>query len=71
HFKTKIILTSVMWYLKYNLSYRDLEEILNDLAINIDHSTIQRRVIKFPPIIERNFRRRKKLVSNHRKVDKT
>jgi putative transposase len=45
--------------LRFRLSYRDIEELLQMRGVEVDHSTIQRWVFKFSPIIERNMHRRK------------
>jgi len=40
HFKKEIILLTVRWYLRYALSYRDLEEMMQERRLSIDHTTI-------------------------------
>jgi len=45
HFAGEIILQRARWYLKYALSYRNLEEIMAERGINVDHTTIMRRRI--------------------------
>ena len=42
HFQADIILLCVHWYLRYSLSYRDLEEIMLERCLHIDHTTIYR-----------------------------
>ena len=42
HFEGEIILKTVRWYLKYALSYKNLEEIMAERGINVDHTTIMR-----------------------------
>jgi transposase-like protein len=42
HFEAEIILLCVRWYLRYSLSYRDLEEILLERGLRVDHTTIYR-----------------------------
>ena len=42
HFEAEIILLCVRWYLWYPLSYRDLEEMMRERGLNIDHTTIYR-----------------------------
>ena len=42
HFEQSVILLCVRWYLAYNLSRRDLEEMLAERGIRVDHSTIHR-----------------------------
>ena len=47
HFNGIVILWAVRWYLKYGISYRDLQEMLNERGICINHSTIYRWVIQY------------------------
>ena len=42
HYQAEIILLCVRWYLRYALSYRDLEEILRERGPTVDHTTIFR-----------------------------
>ena len=42
HFQADIILLCVRWYLRYSLSYRDLEEIMLERGLNVDHTTMYR-----------------------------
>jgi transposase-like protein len=42
HFEAEIILLCVRWYLRYALSYRDLEEMLRERGLHVDHTTIYR-----------------------------
>ena len=59
-----IILQAVYFKLRFTLSYRDVEELLSIRGIKVDHSTIQRWVFKFSPLIEANMHRRKRKVNN-------
>ena len=52
HFQQEIILLNVRWYLKYPLSYRNLEEMMLERGLKVDHSTICRWVHTYPPAIE-------------------
>ena len=70
-FEKEIILTNVYWYLRYALSYRDLEEMAKDRGLAVDHSSIQRWVVKFTPQIEENFRKKKKPVGSSWRMDET
>ena len=54
-----IILQAVYFKLRFTLSYRDIEELLQIRGVEVDHSTIQRWVFKFAPAIEKNMHRRK------------
>ena len=49
HFNGVVILWSIRWYLKYGISYRDLEEMLKERGVNVDHTTIYRWVIQYAP----------------------
>jgi transposase-like protein len=42
HFEAEIILLCVRWYLRYALSYRDLEEMMRERGLSVDHTTIYR-----------------------------
>ena len=42
HFEAEIILLCVRWYLRYALSYRDLEEMMAERGLHVDHTTIYR-----------------------------
>ena len=59
YFTKCIILQAVYWYLRYSLSYRDIEELLLERRVNVDHSTVQRRVVKYTGMLEEEFRKKK------------
>lgn len=44
---------AVRWYLRYGLSYRDVEELLADRDITVDHVTVYRWVRRFTPAADR------------------
>jgi transposase-like protein len=46
-----VILWAVRWYLRYGLSYRDLEELLAERGIEVDHATLYRWVQRFTPLL--------------------
>lgn len=50
-FPPEVILLAVRWYLRYGLSYRDLEELLAERGIEVDHVTLFRWVQRFTPLI--------------------
>src|SRR5438132_9844295 len=62
HFPQDIILMGVRWYLAYPLSYRHVEELLEERGVPIDHATIQRWVVQDRPLLEEAFHRRKRPV---------
>ena len=46
-----MVLLAVRWYLRYGLSYRDVEELLAERGIEVDHVTIYRWVQRFTPLV--------------------
>jgi putative transposase len=66
-----IILQAVYYKLRFTLSYRDVEELLKIRGVNVDHSTIQRWVFKFTPLVEKNMNKRKHRVGNSWRMDET
>ena len=50
-FPPEAILLAVRWYLRYGLSYRDLEELLAERGIEVDHVTLYRLVQRFTPLL--------------------
>jgi putative transposase len=71
HFPAEIILTGVRWYVAYPLSYRQVEELLEERGVSVDHATIQRWVVKYSPPLEAAFHRRKCLVGRSWRMDET
>ena len=47
HFPQDIILTGVRWYIAYPLSTRNVEELMLERGVQVDHSTINRWVVKY------------------------
>jgi IS6 family transposase len=56
HFEGGIILWAVRWYCRYGVSYRDLEQMMGERGVSVDHSTIYRWVQKYAPEIEKRLR---------------
>jgi len=56
HFQGEIILGCVRWYCKYGISYRDLEEMMEERGVDVDHTTIYRWVQCYAPEMERRLR---------------
>ena len=54
-----IIQQAVYFKLRFSLSYRDIEELMQIRGVEVDHSTIQRWVFKLTPEIEKNMNTRK------------
>jgi len=71
HFPQDIILMGVRWYVAYPLSYRHVEELMEERGVPIDHATIQRWVVKYSPQLEEVFHRRKRPVWVSWRMDET
>lgn len=71
HFGGDVIVLCVRWYLRYPLSYRDLEEMMAERGLPIDHSTIARWVLHYAPILERRIRREMRQPNRSWRVDET
>jgi putative transposase len=71
HFPQDIILMGVRWYVAYPLSYRHVEELMEERGVPIDHAPIQRWVVKYSPLLEEAFHRRKRAVWVSWRMDET
>jgi transposase, IS6 family len=71
HFEAEIILLCVRWYLRYALSYRDLEEMMRERGLHVDHTTIYRWVQHSAPELEKHCRPHLKATTDSWRVDKT
>jgi putative transposase len=71
HFEKDVILTCVRWYVGYPLSYRQLEEMMQEGGVAVDHSTINRWVLQYAPQLEAAFHRRKRPVRMSWRLDET
>ena len=71
HFEAEIILLCVRWYLRYALSYRDLEEIMQERGLSVDHTTIYRWVQRYAPELEKRCRLHLKTTNDSWRVDET
>jgi putative transposase len=71
HFPAEIILRGVRWYLAYPLSTRHVEELMLERGVHVDHSTVNRWVIKYSPQLEEAFHRRKRPVWMSWRLDET
>jgi putative transposase len=71
HFPKAIILMAVRWYVAYALSYRDIEELLNERGVKIDHATVQRWVVEYSPELMEQARKVMKSSANSWRMDET
>ena len=70
-FDQSVILLCVRWYLAYGLSLRDLEEMMAERGIAVDHATIHRWVIRYSPELLQRFNLRKRAVTGKWHMDET
>src|SRR6201997_5080342 len=71
HFEREIILWGVRWYVAYPISYRQLEEMMQERGVEVDHSTLNRWVLKYVPLLDQEFRARKRPVGPSWRMDET
>ena len=71
HFQSAIILLCIRWSVRYFLSYRDLEQIMLERGLQVDHTTIYRWVQRYAPELERRCRPQMKTTSDSWKLDET
>src|SRR5258705_9287715 len=70
-FEPEVILLAVGWYLRFSLSYRDVEELLADRGLHADHVTVWRWVQSYAPEMERRLRSKLKPTNDSWRVDET
>ena len=70
-FPIDIILVCIRWYAAYSLSYRHLEEIMQERGVFVDHSSINRWAVRFLPLLEKLFRKHKRQVGSSWRMDET
>jgi len=66
-----VILVCIRWYATYPLSYRHLEEMMQERGVFVDHSSINRWAIRFLPALEKFFRKHKRPVGVSWRMDET
>jgi transposase-like protein len=71
HFEPEIIVCAVRWYLRFSLSYRDVEELLLERGLPADHTTIWRWVQRYAPELNKRCRRELKPTNGSWRVDET
>src|SRR5512135_2912926 len=71
HFQPDIILLCIRWYLRYSLSYRDLEEMMLERGLHLDHTTIYRWVQHYAPALAKRVRAQLQPTTDSWRVDET
>ena len=70
-FPIDVILVCIRWYAAYPLSYRHLEEMMQERGVFVYHSSINRWAIRFLPLLEKAFRKHKRPVGSSWRMDET
>jgi transposase, IS6 family len=71
HYNPETIFVCVRWYLRYALSYRDLEEMMRERGLCVDHTTIYRWVQRYAPELEKRCRPHLRPTTDSYRVDET
>jgi transposase-like protein len=70
-FPPDVIVLAVRWYLRFGLSYRDVEELLTERGVEVDHVTVYRWVLRFTPLLAEAARPCRHAVGDRWSVDET
>ena len=70
-FPIDVILVCIRWYAAYPLSYRHLEEMMEERGVFVDHSSINRWAARFSPLPKKVFRKYKRPVCMSWRMDET
>jgi transposase, IS6 family len=71
HFEAELIRCTVRWSLRYALSDRDVEELLHERGVFVDHTTVSRWVQRYAPELEQRCRPLLKATNDSDRVDET
>jgi transposase, IS6 family len=70
-FPPEVIVLAVRWYLRFSLSYRDVEELPAERGVEVDHVTVYRWVVRFTPLLAETARPCRHQVSDRWQADET
>src|SRR5271163_385261 len=71
HYPLEVMLSCVRWYVAYPLSLRQIEEMMGERGVFVDHATIHRWALKIVPALVKVFRGRRRLVGKSWRMDET
>jgi putative transposase len=71
HYPIEVMLVCVRWYAAYPLSLRNLEEMMVERGVVVDHTTVHRWALKILPVLAKVFRGRKRPVGLSWRMDET
>ena len=69
HYPLEVMLVCTRWYAAYPLSFRHLEEMMQERGVFVDHSTVHRWALKILPVMAFIFRHRKRAVGKSLRID--
>ena len=71
HYPKDVILFAVFFYIRYAVSYHDLEEIMEERGVDVDHATLNRWVIEYGPLVAEEAQKRKQQTASSWRMDET
>jgi len=71
HYPLEVMMLCVQWYVAYPLSFRHIEEIMQERGVVVDHATVHRWAVKMLPVLAKIFRSRKRSVGRSWRMDET
>lgn len=71
HTPNSIILQCVRWYCAYPLSYRNIEEMMAERGVQVEHSTLNRWIVHYAPKLEKAFHKKNKRSGDRWRLDET
>jgi putative transposase len=71
HHPAAVILFAVIFYVGYGVFYRDLEELMSERGVDVDHATLNRWVVRYGPVIASAARMRKRPTGTSWRMDET
>lgn len=71
HYPKSVVLFAVFFYLRYPVSYRDLEEIMQERGVDVDNATLNRWVVKYSPLIAAKAQAKKRPTAISWRMDET
>ena len=71
HYPKDVILYEVFFYVRYAVSFRDLEEIMAERGVQVDHTTLNRWVVRYSPTIAKSAQQKKQATAGSCRMDET
>jgi len=71
HYPKSVIMFAVFSYLRYPVSYRDLDEIMEERGVDVDHATLNRWVVNYSPLIAAKAQAKKRPAAISWRMDET